>query len=106
MTAVIDKGAQRNGNTADFANTGIICKTFSGHLNQKDVNLSTPVKLLQHIRESDIVDAYPKVKAALSLYLTLPVANTERERSFLPFSEQKAGCVLTLRKRNSVILIF
>ena len=55
---------------------------FSGRLNQMDANVSTPVKLLRHIRESDIVDAYLNVEIALRLYLTLPVANTEGERSF------------------------
>ena len=55
---------------------------FSGRLNQMDENVSRPVKLLRHIRESDIVDAYPNVEIALRLYITLPVANTEGERSF------------------------
>jgi len=60
---------------------------FSSHLNHMDENVSTPEKLLRHIRESDIVDAYPNVKIALRLCLTLPVANTEGNVHFLSLSE-------------------
>ena len=55
---------------------------LSGHLKQVDKNLSTPTSLLQHLRECDIVDAYPNVEVALRIYLTLPASNTEGERSF------------------------
>jgi len=55
-----------------------------------DINVSTPVKLLRHIRESDIVDAYPNIEIALRLYLTLPVANTEGERSFSVLKRMKS----------------
>jgi len=34
---------------------------FSGYLNSMAENVSTRVKLLRHIRESDIVDPYPNL---------------------------------------------
>ena len=51
---------------------------FSGYQNQTDENVSTPVKLLRDIRESDIVDAYSNVEIALTW------ASAGGKRAFAP----------------------
>jgi len=61
---------------------------------------------LRRIRKSDIIDVYPNVEIELRLYLALPVANTEGESSFFALKQIRAGGVLTLRKKNSMILLF
>jgi len=80
---------------------------FSGHLNQMGENVSTSVKLLRQIRESDIVDAYPNVEIALRLYFTIPVANTDGERSFSLFKRIKSRMRsnITQEKLNDTFIL-
>ena len=42
----------------------------------------SPPACLRRMREHGISEAFPNVDTAFRLYLTLPVANTEGERSF------------------------
>jgi hypothetical protein len=45
--------------------------------------------MLKHIRQSGTGDVFPNVEIALRIYHTLPVANTEGERSFCPEADKK-----------------
>ena len=49
----------------------------------------SPLACLRRIREDGISEAFPNVDTAFRVYLTLPVANTEGERSFSVFKRVK-----------------
>ncbi|XP_012939028.1 uncharacterized protein LOC101864626 [Aplysia californica] len=58
--------------------------SYSEYVNsafQSEDTLSPP-RLLQDLRESGATSAFPNVEIALRLFLTMPIANVEGERSF------------------------
>lgn len=55
---------------------------FVGYIKQYPTEDVSPPACLRRMREHGISEAFPNVDTAFRLYLTLPVANTEGERSF------------------------
>lgn len=55
---------------------------FAACVEQVLADNCTPFSALRHIRKVGITETFPNVDISLRLYLTLPVANTEGERSF------------------------
>lgn len=55
---------------------------FVGYIKQYPTEAVSPPACLRRMREHGISEAFPNVDTAFRLYLTLPVANTEGERSF------------------------
>jgi hypothetical protein len=55
---------------------------FAGYMKQFYPDSCSPHSSLKQIRSDGILDTFPNVDIALRMYLTLPVANTEGERSF------------------------
>jgi len=55
---------------------------FVGYIKQYPTKAFSPPACLRRMREDRISEAFPNVDPAFRLYLTLPVSNTEGERSF------------------------
>ncbi|CAM1312002.1 Uncharacterised protein r2_g2233 [Pycnogonum litorale] len=55
---------------------------FVGYTKQYPAESVSPPACLKRIKEDGIANSFPNVDIALRIYLTLPVANTEGERSF------------------------
>ncbi|XP_011860156.1 PREDICTED: zinc finger MYM-type protein 1-like [Vollenhovia emeryi] len=55
---------------------------FFSNRNGKNDDLLNPLKVLNWIINSDMIDVFPNVCIAYRLFLTTPVANCEAERSF------------------------
>ena len=55
---------------------------FVGYSKQYPTEAVSPLACLRHIREDGISEAFPNVDTAFRVYLTMPVANMEGERSF------------------------
>ena len=55
---------------------------FVDYIQQYPTEAVSPPACLRRIREHGISEAFPNVDTAFRVYLTLPVTNTEGERSF------------------------
>ena len=80
---------------------------FAFHLRSSDLGskTNTAQAQLSYLKKNYLIETFPNVAIILRIYLTLPVANTEGERSFSALKRVKTIRAHLLRRIASVISV-